>query len=88
MAFRAALNGKVMIGKFTGFTTASVTIPIPGDLVGRFTAEDSAIMVSVQDPNGTRTWGYRIDSFTRSEVQMTFDAALEAADILHVMIAG
>lgn len=89
MVLRAALDGKVLVGQFTGFTTATATIPIPGNLIGKFDPTSSTVMASVFDADaGTPNWGYRISSFTRSQVVIVFVSTLAAADRVHVMIAG
>lgn len=89
MTLRAALDGKTIIGQFTGFTGATITINIPGSLVGRFDPSQSIVLFSVQDADtGSTAWGYRVDTFTSSLVTVTFNTALVPADTVHVMVMG
>ncbi len=85
MVLRAALDGKVLHGTFTGNTGTALTIAVPNSF-GRFNPASSVVQVTVQA--AADKGSQRITAFTASSLTITFETALIAADIVHVSISG
>jgi len=87
MALRAALNGKIITGRFTGLTGTTITIAFDGTL-GRVNPLQSAVSLSIIDASDDATFSYRITSFTSSQIVFEVSTALVADDVVLFSLIG
>lgn len=89
MSFRTALDGKMIIGTFSGINADADVLfqfDFPGKYIGKINPKTAVVFFSVEDFNSTGDFRYVIYEFTTSHIQIAASFRVDPEDILRLLI--